>query len=63
MKTTLKRDDEKESCSNKRNHSANIKSKKFLWSDEMTEYSLKFLKKYSNIYDYSGTDFDADKTQ
>ena len=63
MKTTSKRDDGKESCSNKRNHSANIDSKKFILSDEMTEYSLKFLKRQNNIYDYSGKDFDDDKTQ
>ena len=63
MKTTLKRDNEKDSSSKKRNHLADNQSEKFIWSDEMTEYSLEFLKSYNITCDYSGTDFDADKTQ
>ena len=38
------------------------KRKKFQWTEEMVEYLLDSLRRYKVMCDFSGKDFDADKT-
>ena len=38
------------------------KREKFQWTEEMVEYLLDLLKRYKVMSDFSGKDFDSDKT-
>ena len=47
----------------KRKHSTDIERKNLIWSDEMINNSVAWWKSYKIPCDYSGIDFNAEKTQ